>query len=77
YEALPTFAVLGEGVEAGQQSCVLIEKGKFYGMGYIPLEMKIKHVGKLKKILTPYPDNDFIRNMIYRYAETNPQQMVN
>jgi hypothetical protein len=46
-------------------------------MGYVPLEMKIKDIGKLKKVLTPYHDNDFIRDMIYRFAETNPQQMVN
>ncbi len=76
YEELPTFAVLGEGVEAGQQSCLLIEKGKFYGMGYVPLEMKMKDVGKLKKVLTPYHDNDFIRDMIYRFAEAHPRQMV-
>lgn len=76
HDELPTFAVLGEGVEDGQQSCLLIEKGKFYGMGYVPLEMKLKDVGKLKKVLTPYHDNDFIRDMIYRYAETNPQQMM-
>ena len=77
YQELPTFAVLGEGVEDGQQSCLLIEKGKFYGMGYVSREMKMKDVGKLKKVLTPYHDNDFIRDMIYRYAEINPQQMVN
>ena len=76
HDELPTFAVLGEGVEDGQQSCLLIEKGKFYGMGYVPLEMKMKDAGKLKKVLTPYHDNDFIRDMIYRYAETNPQQIV-
>src|SRR5690606_19963152 len=73
YEELPTFAVFGDGVEDGQQSCLLIEKGRFYGMGYVSREMKIKDVVRLKKILTPYHDNDFIRDMIYRYAENNPQ----
>lgn len=76
HNELPTFAVMGEGIEADQQSCLLIEKGKFYGMGYVPKEMKMKDIGKLKKILTPYHDNDFIRDMIYRYAETNPQLRV-
>lgn len=75
YEELPTFAVLGNGLEAGQQSCLLIEKGKFFGMGYIPAAMKID-LSRIKKILTPYHDNDFIRDMIYRHAETFPQQRV-
>lgn len=77
HNELPTFAVLGEGVEEGQQSCLLIEKGKFYGMGYIPQEMKLKDIGRLKKMLTPYHDNDFIRGMIYRHAKTSPRQLVN
>ena len=75
YEELPTFAVLGNGVEPGQQSCLLIEKGRFFGMGYIPEAMKID-LKKIKKILTPCHDNDFIRDMIYRYAETYPQYRI-
>ncbi|MGN6490641.1 MAG: exonuclease domain-containing protein [Agriterribacter sp.] len=75
YEELPTFAVVGAGVEPGQQSCLLIEKGKFFGMGYIPEAMK-PDLKKIKKILTPYHDNDFIRDMIYRYAETFPQRRI-
>lgn len=75
YEELPTFAVVGNGVEPGQQSCLLIEKGKFFGMGYIPEAMKVD-LKKIKKILTPYHDNDFIRDMIYRYAETFPQHRI-
>lgn len=76
HDELPTFAVLGEGVETGEQSCLLIEKGKFFGMGFVPRRMNIKEVTKLKNVLTPYHDNDFIRDMIYRYAETNPHQRI-
>lgn len=76
HDELPTFAVLGEGVETGEQSCLLIEKGKFFGMGFVPRRMNIREVTKLKNVLTPYHDNDFIRDMIYRYAETNPHQRI-
>ncbi|MCC7526345.1 MAG: GIY-YIG nuclease family protein [Chitinophagaceae bacterium] len=76
HDELPSFAVLGKGLEDGQQSCLLIEKGKFFGMGYLPEKMKIDHIKTLKKRLTPYPDNDFIRGMICRYAEMHPQKKV-
>lgn len=75
-DELPTFAVLGDGIREEAQSCLLIEKGKFYGMGYIPGKMIITDVNRLKKLLTPYQDNDYIRNMIYRYAEAYPKQKV-
>jgi DNA polymerase-3 subunit epsilon len=34
-EALPTFAIRDTGRTDDEHSCLLIEKGKFYGMGYI------------------------------------------
>ncbi|MCO5240591.1 MAG: exonuclease domain-containing protein [Chitinophagaceae bacterium] len=76
-EELPSFAVLDEGVEEEQLSCLLIEKGKFYGMGFISKKAKLQDISRLKKMLTPYPDNDYIRNLIYRYAKDHPRQRVN
>ena len=76
HNELPTFAIIGDGVEADQHSCLLIEKGRFYGMGYIPKEMKTKKISSIKKLLTPYIDNDFIRDMIYRYAELYPERKI-
>ena len=32
----PSFAIIENGLNADEQSCVLIWEGKFYGMGYIP-----------------------------------------
>lgn len=75
HEALPSFALLGEGLKEDEQSCVLMEKGRFYGMGYIPAGMKID-INKLKKLLTPYPDNDNIRNMLYKHAESYPHRKI-
>lgn len=76
HNELPTFIVIGDGVESDQHSCLLIEKGKFYGMGYIPKQMNVKKLKTIKKILTPYIDNDFIRDMIYRYAESYPERRI-
>jgi DNA polymerase-3 subunit epsilon len=59
-----------------QQSCILIEKGRFYGMGYLPVETQINEIDKLKNRLTPYVENDYIRGMIYQYAERFPEKKV-
>jgi DNA polymerase-3 subunit epsilon len=55
---------------------ILVEKGKFYGMGTLvdePLEM---NVDKLKLILTPYPENEVLGTMIRDYVERYPEQVI-
>ncbi len=34
----PSFAYIDEGLNEKQKSCILVEKGRFVGMGYIPNE---------------------------------------
>ena len=75
-QLLPTFAVVGEGNHNGEQSCILMEKGKFYGMGYIPGDVSILDREQLKEYLTQYPENDYIRGLIYQYSERFPQKKV-
>jgi len=73
---LPSFALVDDGLEPTEQSCILIEKGKFYGMGYLPPEISIHQIDELKHFLTPYTENDYIRGMIYQYAERFPYKKV-
>jgi DNA polymerase-3 subunit epsilon len=74
--ALPTYALFGQGRSLAEDSCILIEKGQFYGMGYLPKNSRITDPDSLKPALTPYPGNDYIRNMVHHYAEQNPQRKV-
>ncbi|PWU04536.1 MAG: DNA polymerase III subunit epsilon [Bacteroidetes bacterium] len=73
---LPSFAIMDQGRDEGERSCLLIEKGKFFGMGYIPTDIQIMDLDTLKEFLTPYSDNDYIRGLIYRHAENYPQLRV-
>jgi len=73
---LPTFAVIDEGKHAAEQSCILIEKGKFYGMGYVPADFSVNSLETLKPQITPYPENDYIRGLIYQYAESRPEKKI-
>ena len=73
---LPTFAVIDEGKHGAEQSCILIEKGKFYGMGYVPADFSVNSLETLKPRITPYPENDYIRGLIYQYAERRPEKKI-
>lgn len=69
---LPTFAVMDKGIKGEEKLCLLIERGSFWGMGYLPASMKLSSCTDLKNLLIPYADNDTIRNSIYSFVEQNP-----
>ncbi len=73
-EQLPTFAVLDEGKNAGEKLCLLVERGNFWGMGYLPAGEALLSVDQVKTFLQPYSDNDTIRNSIYSFVEQNPSK---
>ncbi|SEP34359.1 exonuclease domain-containing protein [Mucilaginibacter sp. OK283] len=74
--ALPTYAIRDEGRTGDEHSCILVEKGQFYGMGYISHYFDANNVQQLKNYLTPYPGNDYIKNIVSCYATRYPDRMV-
>lgn len=75
-ENLPSFALIDEGIVAGEKLCLLVERGSFWGMGYLPETFPILSLGELKNHLNPYADNDLIRNNIFSFADANPQKKI-
>ena len=75
-EKLPTFVLVDEGIVEDEKLCLLVERGSFWGMGYVPKSFTISSSGELKNLLNPYTDNDYIRNNIYSFAEANPDKRV-
>lgn len=73
---LPTFALVDKGINENEQSCILMKKGNFYGMGYLTDGVMPETVDKLQQQLEPYQDNDYIRNLIYKHASTYPDKCV-
>ncbi len=72
----PTFAIIDAGLNGDDNSCILVEKGTFYGMGYIPSNERAKDILKLKEYLTQYRENSFIRNLVHGYAARFPQKIT-
>jgi len=73
---LPTFALIDQGRTDDEQSCILVEEGKFYGMGYISQYSDINEPGLLKSVLKPYPSNDYIMHIIVSHTEQFPQKKI-
>jgi DNA polymerase-3 subunit epsilon len=73
---LPSFTLLDEGRHPEEKSCILIEKGRLYGMGYLPAELPPSDTMQLKNYLTPYPENDYMRGLVYQHAEQWPAKKI-
>lgn len=74
HKELPTFALIDDGLEQQEQSCILMEKGRFYGMGYLPGDVAVHNIEELKIYITPYSENDYIRGLVYQYATRYPHK---
>ena len=75
-QELPSFAILEPGREADENTWLLMEDGRFYGMGFLPAKQKIRNKEQLKDLLTPYTSNEFVRSYMLQYAEANPSRRL-
>lgn len=75
-QELPSFALIDNGLRQEEQSCILMEKGRFYGMGYLPSDVGITTLEECKSHLTPYSENDYIRGLVYQHAARYPDKKV-
>lgn len=59
-----------------KEGCVLVEEGKFYGMGQIAEAMDLSILANIKSRLIEYPENEVMRSMIRNFAEKYPGKVV-
>lgn len=58
-----------------KESCILVQNGKFYGMGVLKDE-PISDIETLKEKITPYPENEVIKSMIRQYVDRYPSKVL-
>ena len=82
-DSLPSFGLLDEGRNPQEKSCILVEQGRFYGMGYLPADAPpandrgdLTGIGELKSWLTAYPENEYIRGLVYQHVEKWPAKKI-
>ena len=73
-EMLPSFMIRDRGRDSSEESCILIENGRFYGMGWLDKNIQIQDLETLKEQLTAYPENDYMRGLVYTFAEKWPDK---
>ena len=74
-ESKETFAIIDKGRTKEEKSCIWVEKGHFYGMGYIPFDETINEVVQLKEHVTRYKSNPYIMKLITTHIEKFPQKV--
>lgn len=74
---MPSFLIYDEGRNFDERSFILIEKGQFYGMGYSGEAFDITNLNVLKEALVLYPESDYIKNLIYKFAASTPEKVIN
>jgi DNA polymerase-3 subunit epsilon len=72
----PSFAIIEKGLTPDEKSCVLVWKGKFYGMGSIPLDVQVTDPETLKDLVTRYKENSYILNLVNGYAGRFPGKVI-
>jgi DNA polymerase-3 subunit epsilon len=74
--SLPTMVLIDTGRHEDEQSCILIENGIFKGMGYFSAHTDIYDLALFQGCIEPMPDNDYIRNLVFRHATDYPQKCI-
>lgn len=69
---LPTFAIIDKGRSEGEKSCIWVENGVFYAMGFIDQYTDLDSLEDIKTTLTRYSSNNYMMQLITAYAEKYP-----
>ncbi|MEO6728991.1 MAG: exonuclease domain-containing protein [Candidatus Dojkabacteria bacterium] len=75
-ENLPSYMIIDSGRNKLEKSCILIDKGVFYGMGYLKQHQLPENLEKAKTMLTPYPTYHYIEKLITEFAILHPAKQV-
>ena len=72
----PSFAILDKGRTAEERSCIWVENGHFYGMGYIGSDIGFTDPSEIRDYVTPHRSNQYIMHLILAYAEKYPGKVI-
>ncbi len=77
--SLPSFVLVeNDPLQPNVLAAYLVERGKFWGMGPVDRSAKLEvSVEYWKEILSPSPDNDYIRGLLYQFANKKHITRVN
>lgn len=68
----PSFAIIDKGRSDDERSCVWVEAGHFYGMGYIASDLGFEEPSQLRDHVTRYKSNAYLMQLIHTFAKKHP-----
>lgn len=75
-EDAKNYLIIDEGRNRLEQSCILVEKGVFIGMGYLSKTQIPTNLQEAKTFVTPYPSYKFIEKILSDFVTLNPEKQV-
>lgn len=67
-----SFGIIDKGRTPEEHSCIWVENGHFYGMGYMASDITLAEPSEIKDYVTHYRSNQYSMHLIYAYAEKYP-----
>lgn len=75
-EAQPSFYIIDRGRTPQERSCIWVEKGQFYGMGYLHEDNQLHDQEDIRQSLKRYPGNDYMMHLIRQFTERHPERVT-
>ncbi|HWJ02805.1 MAG TPA: DNA polymerase III subunit epsilon, partial [Verrucomicrobiae bacterium] len=71
----PSYVVLDQGLSEEEISCIMVVKGSFFGMGYLPRDFENITEEAIKEYIKPYKENSYIRTLLSAHMAKFPEQI--
>ena len=70
-----SYVVLDKGLREEEISCIMVSKGSFFGMGYLPKNFTDITEEAVYKYLHPYKENSYIKTLLQTHLSKFPHQV--
>ncbi|MGZ3922827.1 MAG: GIY-YIG nuclease family protein, partial [Flavisolibacter sp.] len=71
-----SYVVIDKGLSENELSCIMVEQGAFFGMGYLPKNLEKISRDSIQEYIKPYRENSFIRTLLLSHATNYPSQIT-
>lgn len=70
-----SYLVLDKGISENEISCIMVDQGSFFGMGYLPKNLETISKQIIQEYIKPYKENSYIRTLLLSHANNFPEQV--
>jgi len=71
----PSYIVIDKGIKDEEISCIMVVKGSFFGMGYLPKDFDAINEAAIAEYIQPYKENSYIRTLLNAHFNSFPNQI--